>query len=344
VATQSRVVLDKVGNATAIWTRSDGTNFIIQSASKPFGGSWSAVTDLSSTGQDAFSPQIALDFEGNAVAVWQRANVIQSATLLVGGTWSAPVDVSGSGSSSLQPQVAIDPEGTAIAVWVNSTTGTIQGAYLPFGGSWSLPFDLSASGEDLGEPQIAIDSQGFATVIWVRSNGTNIIVQETDKSLHGAWSAPIDLSAPGQDALIPQLDADVGGNVVVVWQRSNGTNTVIQVTLKPFGGVWSSPLDLSALGQDASQPQVKKGQTGTAVVTWQRSNGSNTIIQATTRPCCGIWSDVIDLSALGENAQSPQIAVNELSNAVVVWFRSNGTNDIAQASFGTIFPDVGSCE
>lgn len=348
-----KVVADSQGNATAIWARSNGTNFIAQSSSLPFGGSWSAPVDLSApgaSGQDATSPQLAVDGEGNVTAVWYRNdgtnNIIQSASLPVGGSWSSPVDLTiaqYSGQGDIQPQVAVDPAGNAIAVWVNDPTGTIRGAIKPFGGSWSEPMDISDSGSNVGEPQIAIDAYGNATVVWTRSNGSNDIIQTSSRPHNGSWSVPVDLSASGQDAFLPQLAVDLAKNVIVVWQRSNGLNSVVQAATKGCDGSWSAPFDLSALGEDASEPQVKVGQTGTIVAVWKRSNGTNLIIQGTSKSICGLWQPAVALSAAGQDALSPRLGVDKLGNATAIWQRSNGANAIVQSSFGTIFPDLAQC-
>ena len=89
---------DCAGNATAVWSRSDGSNFIIQASTKPFKGSWQATPDdLSISGENASNPQVATDPVGNViVTVWQRSNgtnqIIQAAEKI---TPSAPTHFRG---------------------------------------------------------------------------------------------------------------------------------------------------------------------------------------------------------------------------------------------------------
>lgn len=347
-ATGTRAAIDVFGNAIAIWTRSNGDNFIVQAARLPFGSSWEDPVDLSSTGSDAFAPQIAFDAQGNAVAVWEQSGndgiTIQSASLPFGGSWTTPVAITASGFSNIEPQLAIDPLGSAIVVWKNETLDTIQGSLMNFGGPWSTPANISSIGEAIGSPQIAIDATGNATAIWAGTDGANTIIRESDIALVvGTWSLPVSLSAPGFDAASPKLATDIAGNVMAVWQRSNGSNWIVQVTKKPLGRTWSTPLDLSLVGDDAVEPQIQIGQTGTAIVTWRKFNGFYDVIQATTKPCCGVWSDVATLSAIGQNASGPQVGVTDVSDAVILWTRSNGFNEIVQSSSGIVFPDLGIC-
>jgi hypothetical protein len=345
-AVDSQVAVDPNGNATAVWSRSNGTNNIIQASTKPFGGIWHAPEDLSVEGQDASYPQIAVDTSGNATVVWMRSNgtntIIQTSTKPFGGIWHAPEDLSVEGQDASYPQIAVDTSGNATAVWAesNGINNIIQASTKPFGGIWQAPEDLSAEGQDAFQPQIAVDPSGNATAVWAEFNGTKNIIQASTKPFGGTWQAPEDLSAEGQDASYPQIAVDPSGNATAVWARFNGTNYIIQASTKPFGGIWQAPEDLSAEGQDAILPQIAVDANGNATVVWMRSNGTDNIIQASTKPFGGVWQAPENLSADGQNAILPQIAVDANGNATVVWMRSNGTDTIIQASTHFFGPTV----
>ncbi len=71
-------------------------------------------------------------------------------------------------------------------------------------------------------------------------------------------------------------------------------------------GPWDPPVaDLSAPGQNVSQPRVTAGPDGSVTAIWRRSNGANLIIQAATRPPGGPFAAPVDLSAPGQNAHQP---------------------------------------
>ena len=229
--------MDAEGTATAVWVRNTGSGSIIQSSTRPSGGSWSTpADDLSAPGQNAFNPQVTVDAEGTAIAVWSRSNgtntIIQSSTRPSGGSWSTPADdLSASGQNASAPQVTVDADGTAIAVWgrSNGTNTIIQSSTRPSGGSWSAPEDLS---EPLGsaiQPQVTVDPTGLATAVWKRYDGSNNIIQSSMRPSDGSWSDPADnLSLPLQDAFAPQIAAGANGRVVAVWEQGNGSNTIIQ--------------------------------------------------------------------------------------------------------------------
>ena len=83
-----QVAVDGQGNAIAVWSRFDGTNFIVQAAVRAAGGSFGAPQDLSAAGQDAHVPEAAVDGQGNAIAVWSRSNgtnyIVQAAVRAAG--------------------------------------------------------------------------------------------------------------------------------------------------------------------------------------------------------------------------------------------------------------------
>ncbi|MBL7662994.1 PKD domain-containing protein, partial [bacterium] len=69
------VHVDKAGDAIALWTRSDGANWIAQASRFDFGaGIWSAAVDLSAAGQDAFNPKLGANSFGSFTAVWDRSD------------------------------------------------------------------------------------------------------------------------------------------------------------------------------------------------------------------------------------------------------------------------------
>jgi hypothetical protein len=330
----SQVAVDEQGNTTAVWESFNGSNWIIQSAERPVGGAWSAPVDLSSAGQDALITKVAVDPLGNATAVWRRFNgsnwIIQSAERQAGGAWSAPVDLSAAGQDAKFPEMTVDPLGNATAVWrrFNGSNWIIQSAERPVGGAWSAPVDLSAAGQDAGSPQVAVDPEGGATAIWQRFN----IIQSAERAGGGSWSGPVNLSAAGQEVRFPQVAIDSQGNATATWGRFNGSNWIIQSAERQAGGAWSAPVDLSAAGQDAEWANVVVGPLGNTTAIWQHFNGSNWIIQSAERQAGGAWSGPVDLSAAGQDASIPHVALDPQGNATAIWPRSNGSNQIIQSA------------
>ncbi len=114
---------------------------------------WLAPVNVSAPGRAAFHPEIAVDAQGSAIAVWERGNestaIIQASVRPAGGKWQKPVSLSGGGEQAGGAQVAFDERGDAIAIWgrgPNEFTGVVQAAVRPAGGSWHKPVNVSAPG------------------------------------------------------------------------------------------------------------------------------------------------------------------------------------------------------
>ncbi len=150
------------------------------------------------------------------------------------------------------------------------------------------------------------------------------------------WNEPaINLSVAGQDAYNPQVTMDETGNAVAVWYRYDGSNYIVQEShSSDYGATWSAASDLSVAGQDADSPQVTMDETGHAVAVWYRDDGSkNYIVQESHSSDYGAtWSAASDLSAAGQFAYNPQVTMDETGNAVAVWRRYDGSNNIVQES------------
>jgi LPXTG-motif cell wall-anchored protein len=234
-AAESQVTVSSAGLVTAVWTRSNGSNRIVQSRTSQSGGAWSTPTaDLSAPGQTAAAPQVTVDSTGLVTAVWTRSNgsntIIQSRTSQSGGAWSTPtVDLSATGAND--PQVTVSSTGLVTAVWRRNdgSNDIIQSRTSQSGGAWSTPTaDLSATGGGSFTPQLAVSSTGLVTAVWPRFNGSRFVIQSSTSQSGGAWSIPVNLSEPGGDALAPQLTVDSTGLVTAVWYRLNGIVTTIQ--------------------------------------------------------------------------------------------------------------------
>ena len=199
--------------------------------------------------------------------------------------------------------------------------------------TWQPVSDLSAIGGAAVKVDLAVDAAGNATAVWVRDDGTHDIVQSATRPAGGAWSAPVDLSAPGADAVTPQVAVDPDGHATAVWERADADAYVrVQSAARPPGGAWSAPVDVSVTGGSARNAQVAVDAAGTATATWVRYDGTNRIVQTAQRARGGVWTGLVDLSATGQNAQEPDLAVNSSGAAIVAWSRSDGTDLIAQAA------------
>ena len=333
-AEDPEVALDSQGDATAVWWRNNGVKNIIEAASRPASGTWQAPEELSAADQDAGEPQIAVDPQGDAVAVWTNG-IIEVASRPAGGSWQAPVELSAPEDFATSPKIALNPQGDAVAVWRRYTGAgwIIEAASRSAGGSWQSPVELSASGPEGMKAQVALDSQGDAVVVWERFNGANEIIEAASRPAGESWQAPVELSAAGHNASSPQIAVDPQGDAVAVWEGNNGA-PIIEAASRPAGGAWKTPVEVSAADHSAFSPQIALNTQGNAMAVWWRysEGGTDHTIEAASRPAGGAWQAPMEISAADRGAFDPHVALDPQGDGVAVWERENGGDWIVEGA------------
>jgi hypothetical protein len=187
-AFEPKVAIAPDGTVISVWTRSDGTNFRIQSANRTPSGAWTTTPQtISDPGVSASGPALAIDSSGNALAVWTQSDGsnlrITAAFKPAGSAFGVPTFVSAAGQDASAPDVSMDSSGDALVGW-QRTDGTnlrVQAAIRSpgAGGTFGQISTLSDPGQDGFEPKVAagpnVDVNGVA--VWTRSDGVNLRVQ-----------------------------------------------------------------------------------------------------------------------------------------------------------------------
>ena len=253
---------------------------------------------------------MALNATGEAVAVWesyvtggQLPDFVQAAARPAGGNWSAPVSVSApSQECCLFPKVALDGAGTAVAAWERGPTAhsgyVVEAAARPAGTDmWQVPATLSAAGRSASGQEVAFSPTGVATAVWSESNGGTRVIRAATRPVGGPFGAPVNVSAAGQDALMPQL-AIASSVTVAVWEQQTSTNSFsVQAAASPTAsGVWQPQVNLSASGHNTTEAQVAVDSAGDAVAVWERTSNPDIIQAAPRAATSGIWRAPYDIS------------------------------------------------
>jgi PKD domain-containing protein len=76
----SDVAFDTSGNSAVVWSRSNGTNDVLQAAYRPSGGSWEEPIDLSGAGEDATDAVVVLGASGESTAAKGIATAVWIST------------------------------------------------------------------------------------------------------------------------------------------------------------------------------------------------------------------------------------------------------------------------
>ena len=193
-ASNAHVAVGPGGDAVAVWSSSppgEQRVSVVQSASRPAGGRWSARENLSTRREVANYPRVGVDARGNVTAVWNHSDLtgasrLRGAARAAGGPWQAPVDVSASGEVAYGGELAVSARGETFAVWHRSLTyhedteqtdTVVRAARGVAGGRWDAPVEISSVGLPEGPELVAADPRGGAIGIWPRAVDRTIRVQ-----------------------------------------------------------------------------------------------------------------------------------------------------------------------
>lgn len=281
------------------------------------------------------------------MAAVRAAFVLAAAGLLVvaapagaAPTWLSPTKLSAPGQNAERPQVAVDAQGDALAVWQRlnekSATTTIEASSRPGGsGAWTAPVTVSNSSEEASEPQVALDSKGDAVVVWI-SHGAEYSVQAATRSgLTGSWQAPTTLQNLGTMTVAeprPDLAVNQRGDAIAIWQRYGAGKEAVEAAGRPAGSVWQAPETLSTEAVALHPAEVGIDTAGAATAVWEEHVGIYGLIVASNKPASGKWQHPVALSAEGDNANEPRVAVDAKGDAVAAWERPESGEEIIEAT------------
>jgi len=343
LASSPELAVNPAGDAMAVWTHPIGSgNSVIEAATRiGHQGAWQPAVDLAAEGQ-AEAPQIALDSEGKAIAVWQdRSTGYIEAALgsAQSDIWLAPTPVSTAGARSVDSRVAIDPQGDAIAIWTRQlpTSYVVEAAVRPVTtGTWQPPASLSPAGETATEPEVAVDASGDAVVIWEgSSNETEEEIQASSRPAEtGQWEGPVTI-ATGQVSErrigeFPELAVNALGDVVAAWDQWNGSSYAVEGSARPAGtSAWQAPSPLSSSGPDSYMPDVGIDPQGNAIAAWE-VQGNCCFVEAAGYDAAGPLLDGVTIPATGTVGQTLSFSVSPLdvwsAPGQTTWSFGDGTS------------------
>lgn len=286
---------------------------------------WAAMpTTISTAGVDSSDPRVAMDLNGNSVAIWIENSIINASTLLLNGMWTAPTPLSNSEASS--PRLGVDSNGNAVAVWLEAEV--VTAANYDFSRStWSAA--VSVSSATATSPSLSVQANGNAVVVWVRNSAIEAATQLFGMS----WGAAAAISSTPADN--PHVSIGVNGKVVAVWHLVISGNDALQSSSATVGGAFATPLNilLVAPGFNHNYPKVAVDSNGNAIVVWFRYNFQspeylNVVTLTSSLPSsAAAWSPIPTVLSQNLGLRNPANAVLRVSfdgtgNATALWISS----------------------
>jgi hypothetical protein len=290
------VVVDVSGNGLAVWRQFDGSQFNIWAAR--YNGStvsWGTPTLLEAddTG-NADAPQIAMDANGNAIAVWSQKvfawnSILSNRFDASTGSWGTATLVENNDTNNAKfPEVAMDAAGNAVVVWEHWENRPDKGfigpsriasnRYSVGAGTWGTPVFVDADPRIGKFPDVTMDGAGNALAAWTQ--GDDAMANRFDAGT-GTWGTPVlietnNVGPEGVERV--RIAADTAGNAIAVWDQFDGTEiNIFANQYSVTSGTWGTAelIETDNAGPARSVRIAKNPLNGNALAVWTQQDGNS---------------------------------------------------------------------
>lgn len=330
-ATTPSLARDANGNAVAVWAQDDGSNDNIWANRFTVGFGWSGAERIENTdGGNAFSPVVAVDDSGNAVAVWRqwdgtRSN-IRASIYLAGSGWQADQALEAGDDDAVAVSVGMDDGGNAMAVWTQSdgTRWNVQAnRYVP-GSGWSGPTEIDGTDNDAQVPALAVNDSGEAVVIWRQAGGSLQNIAAARFVPGTGWSnAALLETDDANSAYNPAVAIDPDGNITAVWAQDDGAGGNLRANRYEPGAGWSGAMSVGSTGTTAQNPEIAMDANGRAWVVWEQSGAGGWDIWTNRYDAGWQSAGLLEINNAGE-AREPRLAASPDGYVAAVWRQWDG--------------------
>jgi len=338
-----KVAMDDNGRAIAVWSQLAGVRENIWASHYTVDDGWSepVVIELDSIGGTASSPEIAVNGEGKAVAVWReyngdRENIWANTFDPVEGWDSAKMLEMNPGAAG-HPHAGIDAAGNAYVVWQqidNQVPSVWANMFSIATKKWGVAERIESGSGAATDPRIAVNSNGQAFAAWQQSDGA---VDSIWVNYHDAdgWQGELKIeNTVTGNAAHPDVVIDDSGNAMIVWDQYDGENNNIWVNRYIVNSGWQGVelIDSDDTG-GAIKPKIALDKEGRALVVWSQSDGDRLNIWANRYLPGSGWAGatLIEPDDRG-NAAEPKIVMNPSGTGIAIWRQWDGARDNIMAN------------
>jgi parallel beta-helix repeat protein len=276
----------------------------------------------------------------NTAGIGLQTSSVISTPATVPGTptgWGGAKLLETTSGNASTPQVAVSANGNAMAVW-QQDDGTYYNIYARSysSGAWGTMNLIETENGMVDSPQVAMDNNGNAVVVWRQYDGAYYSVYANRYSA-GAWETAKLLETVNGDVQTPQVAMDSNGNAISVWTQYDGAYYSTYANRYTSGAWGTAKLLETAIGNSQTS-QIAMDSNGNAVVTWvQVDNVWRLSIYASKYTNAVGWGAAYLLETSNIDASTPQVAMDNNGNAVVVWSQSGNiyANRFTAGAWGT---------
>ena len=340
-----RMAMDPNGNATVVWhvvwPADDKRPERIWANRYTPGEGW-GISEAIETDPGVYAacawPQVAVDSDGNAIAMWtnqQVPRILWANRYTPSGGWgTAQMIETDDTVDASSPILAMDPAGNAVVMFFDGRSPTRQPwsiHYTPSGG-WEAPVPLNGF---VGVPwNVVMGANGNAIAIWEATDLPYTVSLWANSYTPSSGWGPLELieTHDAGSSLDAEMAIDSNGNVIAVWQQNIGVaysvtdNDVASNRYTPSEG-WGTAQRIDDTQSDnrATAPQVAMDANGNAIAVWQAIDAQNIMSIWANRywPNRG-WGVPEVVSGDGSAATpvlNPRVSMSPNGNAVIVWMQ-----------------------
>lgn len=240
---------------------------------------WGPVVNVTESAPFTYGPEVEVDADGNAVAVWPRGERhlrLMAAWRTPTGTWSAPRTVPGT-RGAVEAEVAFDGGGDLVLAWSAGRRVTV--VRRPAGGSWGTAVTVHRTaggvrGTRPAQLDLAVNARGRAVLSWetmdddLDATYARSRVQAAVSSASGDWSRARTLSSAHLGAYDAEVAVSGRGRVVVVWDEGERSLGQIMTASRALGRGWADSRPLSRRLAHPSAPQLAGLPSGELAVAY----------------------------------------------------------------------------
>ena len=299
-------------------------------------------TKVNDNEMEGFSPDIAMDRDGNFVIVWQgfrndSYDIYFQRYNASGYPRGGTVRVNTGVANFVDPAIGMNENGTFVIAWADDIIGNVffqryNSAGIAQGGNVQANNVVNA-----WYPAISMDESGKFVIVWTtdRNNYGDIYYQQYD-SIGVTHGGNVKVNNTTQAWWSPAVDMARSGNFVIVW--GDNCNDVYFQRYSSTGIAQGGNVKVTDDTEIQAAPDVAMYKSGSFNISW--TDGRNTIPNVTSYD---IYSQRFDSSgvALGANykvndapghplgpSMYSLIAVSENGNYVIGWidYRHGWTN------------------
>lgn len=323
--------------------------------------SWGPTQTVGTNSNWSDNPQIAMDDNGNAIAVWTEAGqnteglyyYMYASHFSPANGWGQPEQIQqifGVNGQSRSPQVAMNSNGDAVVVWLqtNGSAILIESNFYAPGLGWGVAKKLGFSDSSVNNLNVAIDEGGNATATLTALVATHVsLYAYRYTASSGTWSAWAGLESLSGDVFSSDVAMDKNGNAMVIWSQYDGTyNSIYYNRYSAISSSWGVAGLLEPWTNNAAIPQLGMEKNGSAVAIWLQVNTAAAwgVYGIKYTPTNGWASSPDIINSNASSAYNPQVAISDQGAIIVVCSQIDGLNRAIYATIGSMTGPYGSSE